>query len=107
MLTSGFLPVSANTVPSPLPKPVVENIDNFQSTVVMIRLKAIPTMRTIEARRRVHATGDYQAAGLFTQARKIKQDGLIPGTSYDWQFRAVGSSTGYSDWSDPVTHMAT
>jgi hypothetical protein len=107
MLTSGFLPVSANTVPSPLPKPVVENIDNFQSTVVMIRLKAIPNMRTIEARRRVHATGDYQAAGLFTQARKIKQDGLIPGTSYDWQFRAVGGSTGYSDWSDPVTHMAT
>ncbi|MGC3960627.1 MAG: hypothetical protein QM813_22650 [Verrucomicrobiota bacterium] len=107
LLTSGFQPVASNTVQTPLPKPVVENIDNFQSTMAMFRLKAIPNMRTIEARRRVHATGDYQAAGLFTQARKIKQDGLVPGTSYDWQFRAVGGSTGYSDWSDPITHMAT
>lgn len=107
LLTSGFLPVNTNTTQSPLPKPVVENIDNFQSTMVMIRLKTIPNMRAIEARRKVHGGAEYQAAGIFTQARKIKQEGLVPGTSYDWQFRAVGGSNGYSDWSDPITHMAT
>lgn len=107
LLSSGFEPVATNRTQTPLPKPVVENIDNYQSTMAMIRLKPIPNMRTIEARRRVHGVGEYQAAGLFTQARKIKQEGLTPGTQYDWQFRAVGGSTGYSDWSDPITHMAT
>lgn len=107
LLSSGFQPVTANTAQTPLPKPVVANIDDLQSTMAMFRLKPIPNMRAIEARRRVHATGDYQAAGLYTQTRKIEQSGLIPGTSYDWQFRAVGGSTGYSDWSDPITHMAT
>lgn len=106
LLSSGFQPVVINTVQTPLPKPVIENIDNLQSTLVMFRLKPIPNMRSIEARRRVHGVGDYQPAGLFTQARKIQQENLTPGTSYDWQFRAVGGSTGYSDWSDPITHMA-
>jgi len=107
LLSSGFKPVDTNRAQTPLPKPVIENIDNIQSTVAMFRLKPIPNMRAIEARRRVHAQGEYQQAGLFTQARKIVQSDLVPGTSYDWQFRAVGGSTGYSDWSDPITHMAT
>jgi len=29
---------------------------------------------------------------------------LIPGGNYQFQVRAVGGSTGYSDWSDPVSH---
>ncbi|MGH7976559.1 MAG: fibronectin type III domain-containing protein [Limisphaerales bacterium] len=31
---------------------------------------------------------------------------LTPGAMYSVQVRAVGGSTGYSDWSDPVSHMA-
>jgi hypothetical protein len=31
---------------------------------------------------------------------------LTPGTNYNVQARAVGGSAGYSDWSDPVSHMA-
>jgi hypothetical protein len=34
-----------------------------------------------------------------------KVAGLIPGSIYSMQVRAVGGSTGYSDWSDPVSHM--
>ncbi|NOS68990.1 MAG: fibronectin type III domain-containing protein [Verrucomicrobia bacterium] len=34
-------------------------------------------------------------------------DGLTPGATYAVQARAVGGTTGYSDWSDPVSHMAT
>jgi len=30
---------------------------------------------------------------------------LTPGTTYAFQVRAVGGSTGYTDWSDPVAHM--
>jgi hypothetical protein len=106
LLSSGFQPVTSNTTQAPLAKPVVENIDNFQSTMAMFRLKPITNMRAIEARRKKQGAAEYEAAGIFTQARKIKQDGLTPGLWYDWQFRAIGGSTGYSDWSDPVSHMA-
>ena len=106
LLSSGFLAASNNTVSTPLPKPVVDNIDNFQSTKLMMRLKQIPNYRAIEARRK-QGTGDWQNSGIFTKASRIEQSDLIPGQTYDFQFRAIGGSTGYSDWSDPISHMAT
>lgn len=106
LLTSGFTAVAISTAQTPLPKPVVDNIDNFQSTKLMMRLKAIPNYRAIEARRK-QANTDWQAAGIFTKAARIVQEDLTPGQVYEFQFRAVGGSTGYSDWSDPVSHMAT
>ena len=30
---------------------------------------------------------------------------LTPGTIYTFRVRAIGGSTGSSDWSDPVAHM--
>jgi len=44
--------------------------------------------------------------GQFTQGRRIVLKELTPGTTYNIQARAVGGSTGYSDWSDPISHMA-
>ena len=106
LLSSGFLTVNTNTTSSPLPKPVVDNIDNFQSTKLMMRLKPIPNYRAIEARRK-QGSGEWQNSGIFTKSIRIVQEQLTPGTTYDFQFRAVGGSTGFSDWSDPVSHMAT
>ena len=40
-----------------------------------------------------------------TQARNVVIPGLTPGIIYTLIGRAVGGSTGYSDWSDPVSHM--
>ena len=34
------------------------------------------------------------------------RDGLIPGGTYNFRVRAVGGSTGYSEWSNPVGHMS-
>ena len=48
----------------------------------------------------------WQPAGVFTQARGIVLSGLTPGNTYSVQARGIGGSTGYSDWSDPVSHMA-
>lgn len=107
LLSSGYLAASTNTTAMPLPKPVVDNIDNIQSTKLMMRLKPIPNYRAIEARRKLRAASEYEAAGIFTKAARIMQENLVPGSTYDFQFRAVGGSTGYSDWSDPVSHMAT
>ncbi len=48
----------------------------------------------------------WQTAGIYTQARRIVLQTLTPGTTYNIQARAVGGTIGYSDWSDPVSHMA-
>jgi hypothetical protein len=45
--------------------------------------------------------------GIFTQARRMEIDGLTPGTTYTVQVRAIGGSTGSSDWSAPQSCMAT
>ena len=50
--------------------------------------------------------GPWQTAQLFTSARGMKVGGLTPGGMYTFQVRAVGGSTGYSDWSDAVSHMS-
>ena len=44
---------------------------------------------------------------MFTQARKIILTGLTSGTIYNVQARAIGGSTGYSDWSNPSSHIVT
>jgi hypothetical protein len=40
------------------------------------------------------------------KARRLVLENLTPGTVHAIQVRAVGGSTGYSYWSDPVSHMA-
>lgn len=47
-----------------------------------------------------------QNGGLFTNSRNMPINALTPGGNYQFQVRAVGGSTGYSDWSDPVSHMS-
>jgi hypothetical protein len=34
-------------------------------------------------------------------------ENLVPGTTYNISARAIGGSDGFSEWSDPVSHMAT
>ena len=50
--------------------------------------------------------GPFQMAGLFTASRNMSVEGLVRGGSYAFQVRAVGGSTGYSGWSDPVASLA-
>ena len=51
------------------------------------------------------APGGWQSGGSFTNSRSMPLNGLTPGATYTIQARAIGGSTGYSDWSDPVSHM--
>ncbi|HEX4349171.1 MAG TPA: fibronectin type III domain-containing protein, partial [Verrucomicrobiae bacterium] len=51
--------------------------------------------------------GPWTEAGIFTQARRIVLPGLVSGTIYFVRVRAVGGSTGYSDWSGVASLMAT
>src|SRR4051812_39235830 len=101
-----FEAVSTTRQQIQLPKPVVDDISNDLSTQLAMRLKPVPTARAYEVRMSFGANG-WQAVGVFTQARQIVVPNLTPGTTYTLQARAIGGTTGYSDWSDPVSHMAT
>ena len=45
--------------------------------------------------------------GKPSKARRIVLPNLVPGTVYTIQARVIGGSTGQSDWSTPVSIMAT
>lgn len=106
LLSSGYSVASTNRTSGPLNKPVITNVDNFQSTVLLLAAAADDRSRVQEARYR-SGTGPYQNGGLHTKATRMLLPGFVPGTTYELQVRSVGGTTGYSDWSDPVSHMAT
>lgn len=105
LLSSGFEAASTNRARVPLAKPTIELMFNPGSTVLGIKVTPVPNGRSYEVRLSVGA-GPFQAAGTFTRSRPILLQNLTPGVVYTAQVRAVGGSTGYSDWSDPVSHMA-
>jgi chitodextrinase len=51
-------------------------------------------------------TGDWLPSVFTGDSQHITFDALTPGTNYSVQVRALGGSTGQSDWSDPSSHMA-
>jgi hypothetical protein len=105
LLSSGFDAVQQNTAQIELPRPVIAGIENSGSQQLALRLRPVPTARAYEVRVSFGA-GGWQAAGIFTQARRIVLQDLTPGTVYNIQARAIGGSTGSSDWSDPVSRMS-
>ena len=52
------------------------------------------------------ANGDWLPSVFTGDSRRIAFLGLTAGTNYTIEVRALGGSTGQSDWSDPSTHMA-
>src|SRR5437867_2999593 len=101
--------MTRNRLPSPLPKPSITLIDNGHSTQLIVRVRAVPSAKSYEVRCAAIGAGGVQGAwqpgGIFTSSRSMPVNGLVPGTSYTFQVRAVGGSTGFSDWSDPLSHM--
>jgi hypothetical protein len=51
-------------------------------------------------------TGDWLPSVFTGDSQHIIFDGLTAGTTYTVQIRALGGSTGQSDWSDPSSHMS-
>lgn len=110
LLASGFLAASGNRAAAPLETPAIKDIVNSGSGQLTLRIAAIPNAKCYEVRYALigagGAPGPWQSAPLFTSSRGIIITGLTPGGSYSFQIRAVGGSTGYSGWSDAVSHMS-
>lgn len=110
LLSSGFEAVSTNNASSPLEKPSIKDIINGNSGQLIVRVNRLKNARAYEVRYALLSPegtpGPFVDGLLFTSSRAMPVNGLIPGGNYQFQVRAIGGSTGYSDWSDPVSHRS-
>ena len=110
LLGSGFDAASTNRTQHPLEKPLIIEILNGNSGQIIIRVRTVKNAKTYEVRLAIippgGAPGPWQSGGLFTNSRGMVVNNLTPGTNYMIEVRAIGGSTGTSDWSDPTSHMS-
>lgn len=105
LLSSGFNAASQNSAQSPLAQPVILNVLNQFSTRLTLRVTPIANARNYQIQKKI-GEGEWEDAGISSQARRIEVGNLTPGTTYTFRVRALGGSTGYSDWSDPISRMS-
>jgi hypothetical protein len=103
LLSSGFEANSTNRTQSALDAPTVLGLDNGMTSQLLLRMQPVANAKSYEVQTK--NGGGWTPAGVFAQSRGIVLPGLTPGQMYSVQARAIGGSTGYSDWSDPVSHM--
>ena len=110
LLSSGFDAVSTNRASVPLGPPTILSLDNGNSGQLLVKVTPIANAKCYEMRLAAvapgGAPGPWQSGGLFTNSRGMPLNGLTPGTNYTVQVRAIGGATGYSDWSNPSSHMS-
>ena len=110
LLSSGFQAASSTRSRSPLANsPAILSVDFGNSTELVLKVTPIARAKCYEVRSAAVGAGSvpvgWQTAGLFTNSKSMTIAGLVPGTTYVFQARAVGGSTRYSDWSNPVSRM--
>jgi hypothetical protein len=109
LLSSGFQAASNMRNNAPLENPVILGIDFGNSTEMALKVPSVRHAKCYEVRTAVVSAnnniGPWQPAGLFTSTKLLKFKELTPGTTYAFQVRAIGGSTGYSDWSNPFSRM--
>jgi hypothetical protein len=105
LLSSGFDAQSTNRASNPLTKPQELRIKNFHSGTLIATVRPVKNTSTYEGRIK-GPTGDWLPSVFSGDSQRIAFTGLTPGTTYTIQVRALGGSTGQSDWSDPSSHMS-
>jgi len=80
---------------------------NNGSTQLLLRLLPVLNAKLYQLQTSTDGGKTWVEAGMSTQARRIVLKGLTPGTTYSVRARAIGGSTGASNWSNPASVMAT
>lgn len=105
LLSSGFQAMSTNRASIPLPKPQSLVIKNGHAGQLVASVTPITNTSMYEGRAK-GPIGDWLPSVFTGDSQHVTFDGLTPGTNYTIDVRALGGSTGQSDWSDPSSHMS-
>ena len=103
-LTSGYQAASNNHGQSQLDTPSVLGIDNDISTQLAVHLSAITNAVGFEVQTCI-GTAPWTTVKFSPQARNIILTGQPTGTVVQVRARALGGSTGQSDWSAPSSSI--
>jgi len=105
LLSSGFQMQSTNRAQTELSKPGGLSLSNGSSGQLVARVDPVKNANMYEGRIKL-TDGDWLPSVFTGDSQHIIFNGLTRGKDYTAQVRALGGSTGQSDWSDPSTHMA-
>jgi len=107
LLNTGYLPASTNRASSPLDDTAIVSLLNNGTTQVLLQLAPVLNAKTYQVQSSTDGGKTWAEACLSTQARRIVLTGLVPGTTYLVRARAIGGSTGASNWCSPGSIMST
>jgi hypothetical protein len=99
LLASGYSAVSTNRGQSPLDPPAITGIDNDTSTQLDVHLTPVANALGYEVQLLI--ANVWTTVTVSSQARTITLTGLTTGTVQQVRARALGGSTGQSDWCMP------
>ena len=105
LLSSGYTAASRNSAQTPLVRPWVRKIINNGTGQLLLRITPVANARNYQVQVQI-GDGVWQEAGISSQARRMVLANLTPGTMYNFRVRALGGSTGYSDWSPVTSRMS-
>src|SRR2546421_8740804 len=104
LLSSGFQAQSTNRASTPLEQPQSLSIKNGASGQLVAKVDPVRNANMYEGRIKP-SDGDWLPSIFTGDSQHIIFEGLTPGKNYTAQVRALGGSTGQSDWSDPSSQM--
>jgi len=111
LLSSGFTAVSTSRAQTPVAVPFILRLLNGHTGQLLVKLREpIAHAKCYELRYAALGAdgtpGPWQIGDLCSNSRALALNGLTPGTTYNVQIRAIGGSTGQSDWSPLTSHMS-
>jgi len=105
LLSSGFQMQSTNRAQVELTKPEGLSLKNGATGQLIGRVDPVKSASMYEGRIKP-IDGDWLPSVFTGDSQHIIFNGLTRGKDYTAEVRALGGSTGQSDWSDPSSHMA-
>ena len=107
LLATGYLPASNNHTSSPLDDTAIASLKNNGTTQVLLRLQPVVNAKSYQVQTSADGGKTWQDAVVSTKAIRIVIPNLVPGTTYLVRARAIGGSTGASNWTAPGSIMST
>ena len=108
LLATGYLPASNNRSQSPLDDTAIVGLWNNGTGKVLLQLLRVLNARAYQVQTSMDGGKTWvEACVPSTLPTRIALTGLLAGTTYAVQARAIGGSTGASDWCKSQSIMST